>query len=632
MLDIPLKDYFRETRLFNSRLSIALVVVLLMVLVLVARLVYLQIINYGHYATLSQENRFYLRPIPPVRGEIRDRNGVVLAENLPVYTLEIVPEQVRDMAALLRQLGELVQLTPWDLRAFEKQLRKRPAFESLMLRTRLSAEEAARVAVNRPHLDGVELHARLQRHYSLGGLGVHAIGYVGRIDEQELSDIDRSAYRGTQHIGKLGVEQQYERVLLGEVGIERFEINAHGRRLREIEIDRIRPKAGQTIYLNLDAKLQATAEKALDGRRGAVVALDPRNGEVLVFASTPVYDPNRFVDGIDPESYRLLLEDSGKPLINRALNGQYAPGSTIKPFFGITALETIETFNPAELVICNGSFWLPGSKRRFRDWKKYGHGAVDLHAAIAQSCDVYFYRLALNLGIDRISRFLAGFGFGTPTGIDLAGESPGLLPSSKWKQARGEPWYPGETVVTGIGQGPFLVTPLQLASAVGAVAMRGRRVTPRLLRTIEDPGTKALESVLAPPAAKLALSERDHWDSIAAAMIEVVHGEKGTARLTGRDARYKIAGKTGTAQVRSMAPGEEYDEKQTPEHLRDHALFIAYAPADDPQIALAVIVENGGHGSSAAAPIARKLMDQYLLGNDKRPQPSAQPPVGQAQR
>jgi penicillin-binding protein 2 len=518
------------------------------------------------------------------------------------------------MDALLHQLGEIVELQPRDLQNFRRQLRRRPRFESLTLRAYLSNEEAARIAVNRPHLDGVELHARLQRHYPLGGLGVHAVGYVGRIDEQEYAGVDRSAYRGTEHIGKLGVEQSYEQQLLGDVGIEKVEANAHGRALRVIE--RIAPKAGQNLYLNLDAKLQATAEAALKGRRGAVVAMDPNNGEVLALVSTPVYDPNPFVNGIDPESYRLLIEDPDKPLINRALNGQYSPGSTIKPFLALAALE-LDAFNPEESVFCNGYFRLPGSARRFRDWKKSGHGEVNLHSAIVQSCDVYFYRLALMLGINHIKDFLARLGFGTPTGIDIMGESPGLLPSPEWKQARGEPWYPGETVVTGIGQGPILVTPLQLATAVSVLANRGARLRPRLLRAVEDPKTGALQPTAAETVRHVAVKRTTGWDIVRAGMVDVAHGEHGTARGIGWNAPYKIAGKTGTAQVSAVAQGEAYDESQTPERLRDHALFIAYAPADDPKIAVAVVVENGGHGSSAAAPVARKVMDEYLLGSDR---------------
>lgn len=626
MLDIPIKDYFRETRLFSSRLSIAVVVVAALTFALLARLVYLQIINHRHYVTLSQENRIHPRPIPPVRGRIFDRNGTVLAENRPVFTLEVIPEQVQDIDGLLSQLGDIVELDPRDIQQFKKQLRKRPRFESLTLRTHLSSEEAARVAVNRPHLDGVELHARLQRYYPSGGLGVHAIGYVGRIDEQEYAAIDRTVYRGTNHIGKLGIEQQYEKLLLGKVGVEKVEANAHGRVLRQM--DRIAPVAGQDLYLNLDASVQAAAETALKERRGAVVAMDPNTGEVLALVSTPIYDPNPFVNGIDPESYALLIDDPNKPLINRAMNGQYAPGSTIKPFFALAALE-LDDFKPDETIYCSGVFRLPNSSRRFRDWKM--HGEVSLHSAIAQSCDVYFYRLALKLGIQHMKDFLARFGFGTPTGIDIMGESPGLLPSPEWKEARGESWYPGETVVTGIGQGPILATPLQLAAAVSAVATGGRQMTPRLLRAVQDPKSGALQQAIAEPKRRITLERANAWDIVRASMTDVVHGENGTARRIGWNAPYKIAGKTGTAQVKALAQGEQYDEEQTPEHLRDHALFIAFAPADNPQIAVAVVVENGGAGSSAAAPIARQVMDTYLLSENRQLTPVAARELGRAQ-
>ncbi|MFQ5935116.1 MAG: penicillin-binding protein 2, partial [Acidiferrobacterales bacterium] len=371
------------------------------------------------------------------------------------------------------------------------------------------------------------------------------------------------------------------------------------------------------------------AEAALKGRRGAAVALDPRNGEVLALVSTPVYDPNPFINGIDPEAYRLLLDDPDKPLINRAINGQYAPGSTIKPFLALAALE-LEDFNPEETVICHGAFRLPGSRRRFRDWKRFGHGEMNLHNAVVQSCDVYFYRLALTLGIRHIKDFLASLGFGTPTGIDIMGESPGLLPSPEWKKARGEAWYPGETVVTGIGQGPILATPLQLATAVSMFANRGKKLRPTLLRAIEDPKTGARQLAASESAGQLTLRQPGNWETVLASLTDVVHGERGTGRRIGWNAPYKIAGKTGTSQVKGLGQTEQYDEENTPLHLRDHALFIAFAPADDPQIAVAVVVENGGAGSAAAAPVARKMMDAYLLSQGKTPKRPPKPKLKQA--
>lgn len=616
MLNIPIKDYFRETKLFNARLTVAAAVAGALILLLAVRLAYLQVVAHKHYATLSQANRIRPIPIPPPRGLILDRNGVVLAQNFPVYTLEIVPEQVDDMETLLEELGGLVTLGEADLKAFRRLLRERPRFEQLTLRTNLSEVEAARVAVRRPYLNGVELQARLQRHYPLGGLAVHALGYVGRINESEMERIDKSAYRGMHHIGKLGVEATYEKLLLGQVGFEKVEINAHGRTLRNIE--RVAPVAGKNLYLNIDAKLQALAEQALGKRRGAVVAIEPRSGAVLAFAGTPTYDPNPFVNGIDPDAYRKLLDDPDKPLVNRILNGQYSPGSTIKVFLGLAALE-LGDFDADKPVTCPGWFTLPGDRHLFRDWKKTGHGVVTLHEAIVQSCDVYFYRFAAAVGIEAMKSFLAPFGFGAKTGVDLPGESEGILPSPEWKKARGQPWYPGETVMTGIGQGPILATPLQLASAISAIANHGVRMKPRLLRSIVDAKSQAAREPDPAAYAPIPLRDRRHLDELVEHLTAVVHTNKGTAYGIGYNAPYKIAGKTGTAQVKGIAQGETYAEKLVPERLRDHALFISFAPVEAPQIAVAVVIENGGHGSSAAAPVARKLMDYVILGKTTAP-------------
>jgi len=613
MLNIPLKDYFRETRLFNARLTAAAVLVLGLTLILLVRLVYLQVVSHRHYVTLSQANRIKPIPIPPVRGLILDRYGTVLAQNLPVYTLEIIPEQVDDMDALLAELGEIVRLNPTDLKNFRKQLRRRPRFENLLLRTHLTDEEAARVAVKHPFLDGVELHARLQRHYPLGGLGVHAVGYVGRINEQEMERIDTSAYRGTNHIGKLGVEASYENLLLGQVGVERVETDAHGRTLRSLA--RVAPASGKNLFLSIDANLQALGERLLGKQRGALIAMRPDSGEVLAFVSTPIYDPNPFVNGINVDSYQALLNNPDKPLINRALNGRYAPGSTIKPFLGLAALE--KGFDPSLPVICPGWFKLPGDNHLFRDWKKHGHGPVDLHDAVVQSCDVYFYRLAVALNIDGMKDFLAHFGFGQKTGIDLIGESDGILPSREWKRERGERWYTGETVVTGIGQGPILATPLQLAAAVSALANHGIRPVPRLVRATENAKDKALQETASEMLPVIPFQNPNHLQTLIGYLTDAVHTDKGTAYGIGWDVPYHIAGKTGTAQVKGVAQTETYDEKSIPLRLRDHALFIAFAPVDKPQVAVAVIVENGGHGSSAAAPIARQVMDYVILGENR---------------
>ena len=606
-----IRDHLRESRLFGARLSIVASMVVVLTLLLFLRLAYIQIVNYRHFATLSQENRVKPVPIPPVRGTIFDRNGVVLAQNYPVLTLEVVPDQVEDMGGLLDELGKVVTLNERDLKLFAKQLRERPRFESLTLRTHLTDEEAARFALVRHRWNGAELRARLQRHYPQGALAVHAIGYVGRINEDEMENIDKNAYRGTQHIGKLGVEQSYEDTLLGEVGFEKVETDAHGRAIRVLE--RIAPVAGRHLHLSLDARMQAIAEQALGSFKGVAIAMDPKTGAVLTFASTPTYDPNPFVNGIDAESYAALRDNKDKPLLNRALNGQYAPGSTIKSFLGLAALDAGE--NPDKQVVCPGWYSLPGSSHRFRCWKKAGHGTVDLHTAVVQSCDVYFYKLAVTLGIERLNTYLAGHGFGSPTAVDLRGESKGALPQPDGKRRRGQEWQPGETVITGIGQGAILVTPLQLATAMSGIAARGLRPHPRLVQAVEDPTTKVRTPLEQSPKEPSGAYTPEQFETMVHNLSDVVHGEGGTARGIGWNAPYKIAGKTGTAQVKGLGQGESYVESRTAEHLRDHALFIAFAPADDPRIAVAVIVENGGHGGSVAAPIARKLMDQYLIGN-----------------
>jgi len=615
MLNIPLKDYFRETRIFGTRLTILAGLVVLIMLVLLGRMLYLQVVHHKHYVTRARANQITPLPVPPVRGLILDRNGIVLAHNYPSYTLEITPERVENMDATLKQLSKLVKITERDLVRFNRMRKSRPGFEPQTLRTNLSDEEAARIANDRPHLQGVELQARLQRHYPLGSLGVHIVGYVGRINEEENRRINRANYRGTLNIGKLGVEQKYEDVLLGKVGVKRVETNARGRALHVVKRDA--PQAGNNVYLNIDARLQAAAEKMLAGRRGSVVAMDPNTGAVLVFASMPTYDPNLFVNGIDQESYDKLLSDPDKPLINRAINGQYPPGSTIKPFMALGALESGKV-EASDTVTCRGVFRLPGERRAYRDWKKGGHGIVDMEQAIAQSCDVYFYKTAVKLGIDLIHHFLTRFGFGKITGIDLKGESAGLVPSRAWRKARGERWYLGETVVTGIGQGPLLVTPLQMVTTVSMLANGGRLMQPRIMYATENPVTGERYYSQFSFKQILDAEQSPQLETIVKAMIEVVHGKKGTARRIGWNAPYRIAGKTGTSQVKSMAQGEEYDAKSTPERERDHALFISFAPADNPRIAVAVIVENGGYGSSTAAPIARKLMDYYLLP-DKMP-------------
>ncbi len=611
MSGTPIKDYLRESRLFNSRILVVVAVITLLVLVLIGRLAYLQTIDHKYYATLSNENSINPVPIAPVRGLIFDRNGVVLAENYPVLTLEIVPNQVKNMKTLLSELGKVVTLNHRDLRNFYRQLREKPHFDSLVLRNNLTEEEADRFAVQRYRLTGAELHARLERYYPQGALAVAALGYVGRISESNTKVIDNADYRGIEYIGKLGVEASYENVLRGRSGIKKVEVNAEGRAIRTL--DRIPPVAGENLYLNLDARLQSAAEQALGDRRGAVVAIDPRNGGVLAFVSTPSYDPNQFVDGISTTAYKALMDNTDRPLLNRALDGRYAPGSTIKPFLGLGALE--DGLNPNKTYYCPGWYSLPGSTHRFHcwRWREGGHGVVDLHDAIVESCDVYFYNLAVHLGINRIDSILDEFGFGARTGVDVPGEFRGLVPSPAWKAAHGLPWYPGETVIMGVGQGAVLVTPLELANATAMLADKGVGFQPRIVRAIENPTTRVLTYLKPVPGRTVALSNMNDLKVIVQDMTDVVSSPRGTGYLMGHDAPYKIAGKSGTAQVKDMPASASYNAKKVAENLRDNAVFIAFAPAGNPRIAVAVIVEHGGFGGEVAGPIARKVMDAYLL-------------------
>ncbi|VAX07047.1 Peptidoglycan D,D-transpeptidase MrdA [hydrothermal vent metagenome] len=610
---LALKDHVRETQIFTQRLIIATIIVIILTTLLLARLSYLQIINLSHYSLLSENNRVNILPIPPTRGLIYDHNGILLAQNLPSFTLELVSEHIDDVDATVAQIGKLISLSEEDIKRFNKNRRHKRRFEGIPLRFRLNDEEVARIAVNQYRMPGVNIHANLTRHYPLGALGTHAIGYVGRINIEELRTLDESDYSGTNHIGKTGIELAYEDQLHGSVGLQKVETNAQGKILRVLE--RQLPIPGKNLYLNLDVKLQAIAEKGFGENTGALVAIDPRDGAVLALASVPTYDPNLFVNGISTHDYSQLRDSPDRPLFNRALRGQYPPGSTIKPFIGLTGLEVHE-INLAEEINCPGWYMLKNDPRRYRDWKKTGHGKVDLTRAIVESCDVYFYDLSLALGIDNMHDFLARFGLGQRTGIDIEGEKAGLLPSRGWKRrTRNLPWFPGETLITGIGQGFMLTTPLQLASITASLSLHGQRKQPRMIYAIEAPDNSRFDIIppvsINPPVA----ADEANWNIIIQAMKKVVHSLHGTARRINRKLPYTIAGKTGTAQVFGIKQDEEYIEEEVAKKLRDHALFIGFAPVDDPQIAIAVIVENAGSGGAMAAPIARKVMDQYLLSS-----------------
>ncbi|MBT8126281.1 MAG: penicillin-binding protein 2 [Gammaproteobacteria bacterium] len=581
---------------------------------LLARLGQLQIVEYAHFAGLSKENRVRLMALPPNRGLIYDRNGLVLAENRPTYHLELIPEQVEDLDATLQNLGDVVTISDDNIEQFRTALRTHRPFESISLRTRLSEEEVARLAVNRHRFPGVDIAARLSRYYPQGTTAVHAVGYVGRISEKELNSIDVSNYRGSSHIGKTGLEKYYEDQLHGTVGQQNVEVNAEGRILRVI--DKVPPVPGNDLMLNLDMELQLTAKKALGDFAGAVIVIQPKTGAVLAFVSEPTYDPNLFVHGISVKDYDALRQGDYKPLFNRALFGQYPPGSTFKPFLGLAGVDS-KVIGHLQSVRCIGYYTLPNDdEHRYRDWKKWGHGQVDLADAIEQSCDVYFYELAHRLGINRMHDFLREFGFGDKTGIDLIGERSGLLPSREWKRrAHNKIWYPGETLIAGIGQGYMLATPLQLAVATATLANRGMRVKPRLLKGMRSASGERI-AIEPAPVSWLELNRDDRWDQMHESMRRVLRGEKGTARATGWKLKgYEMAGKTGTAQVFGIAQDEEYDAETVARKLRDHALFIAFAPIEDPEIVVAIIEENGEHGS-AVAPIAKKIMDKYLLKDD----------------
>lgn len=607
---VTIKDHLRESRLFNGRAVWAVLIVLGLLCVIAARLVYLQVLNHSHYATLSDGNRISLMPIPPMRGFIHDRNGVVLAQNVPSFSLELTPEKVDGLEDTIARLRELIDITDDDIRRFYRQLRGKRPFASIPLRFNLTDAEMARFAVERHHFPGVETEARVLRYYPQGPLAAHAVGYVGRINEEELRRLD-SNYSATDFIGKTGAERYHEPALHGHIGFRQVESNALGRSLRELS--RTDPEPGQSLYLTIDADLQKVAEEAIGDRRGVVVALEPSTGDILVLASMPSYDPNLFVTGIDQRTFSALQDSLDKPLFNRALRGQYPPGSTIKPFLGLAGLED-HRISISSSLLCRGWFSLEGDSHRFRDWKEHGHGRVDVQDAIAQSCDVFFYDLAVNLGIDRIHDYLAYFGFGRLTGTDLRDERSGLIPSRTWKRGeRGEPWYRGETVIAGIGQGYMLATPLQLAHAAAALAMRGAAHPPRLVRAIEEAAmTGRLREIEPAPPLQIPVVSPANWDAIIEAMRLSVHSARGTAAAVGREARFPIAGKTGTAQVFGIRQDERYVEEDVAERLRDHALFVAFAPIDKPRIAVSVVIENGGSGSSVVAPVAARVIDHYL--------------------
>ena len=607
--NLDFKDYRREGRLFTRRAITAGVLVVVLLGGIIGRMVYLQVIDHEHFTTLAQDNRVKLIPLPPTRGLIYDRKNRLLALNRPAFNLEIIPEMVQDLEKSLSELEELIDISAVDKERFYKLKRQKRRFESIPIKLDISQEEAALFAVNRYKFPGISIKASLTRTYPLKGLMSHVVGYVGRVSLKDLQSIDASNYAGTTHIGKTGVEKSYEDILHGKVGLQQIEVNVLGKTVRVLE--ETPPQPGRSLRLHIDLDLQQVAVDALGDVNGAVVAIDPRTGGVLAMVSKPGFDPNPFVEGISSKAYKVLREDHDKPLFNRSLQGAYPPGSTIKPFMALAGLE-MDYLGLKEKIYCPGFFQLPGHDHKYRDWKKTGHGLMDVDAAITQSCDVFFYQLAHEIGIDKIQQYLKEFRFGEKTGIDLVGERTGIRPSREWKRNRfKQVWFPGETVIIGIGQGAFEATPLQLAAATAAIANGGHYHEPRLVEEIVDESTGAV----LPSGGKehvIPVKNSSNWDEIHKSMIHVIEGARGTARHL-RNEHYRIAGKTGTSQVFTVKQDEEYDESKIPKKMRDHALFIAYAPVEDPQIAVAVIVENGGHGGATAAPVAKQVMDAWLL-------------------
>ena len=618
---IRLKDHEKDARLVRGRVVVGAIVVVALICVLLARLYYLQVVQYDYHSTLSENNRVHVQPIPPTRGLIFDRNGVVIADNRPSFSLSMTRERSGDWQQVLDVIVEVLQLTPEDRALFEKRMKQgRRPFEPVPILFELNEEQIARIAVNQFRLPGVEVVAQLVRHYPQGAHFAHSVGYMGRINEKELKTLDPVNYSGTHHIGKTGIERFYEAELHGQVGYEEVETNARGRVLRVLK--RTDPIPGKDIVLSLDIKLQEAAEEALAGRRGAVVALNPMTGEVLAMVSQPSFDPNLFVTGISFKAYAELRDSIDRPLFNRILRGLYPPGSTIKPAVAIAGLDS-GVITGSSRVYDPGYYQLPNYDHKYRNWNRTGDGYVDLDTAIMRSNDTYFYDLAHKLGIDRLSTYMNQFGIGRKVSLDMFEESAGLMPSREWKRAtRRQAWFPGETLILGIGQGYMQSTPLQLAQATALIASKGKWIRPHLAKTIEG-----VPPVDPDPVPDIVLRDPSNWAKVNHGMQQVVHGARGTARVAGVGAQYLIAGKSGTAQVVAIKQGEKYDRSKVQERHRDHALFVGFAPANNPQITVSVMIENGEAGSRVASPVVRKVMDAWLLGEDGKLKPEYGGPV-----
>ena len=613
-----IKNTRDESALFRRRALVGFVLILLGLGGLVGRYAVLQVSRHAEFATRSINNRVKPRAIPPARGLIYDRHGVLLADNVPAFRLEVVPEQVKNMQALLARLGKVVPLDQDDINAFYKQLKQSRRFDSVPLKMHMNEDEIDRFAVNRWRFPNVDVVPYLTRRYPLGELFAHVVGYVGRIDADDLQRLDPDRYQGTSHVGRSGIERSYENVLHGKPGYELLEVNADGRTQHVLETHA--PTPGQNVYLSIDVRIQKAAEAAFDGRPGAAVAIDPRNGQVLAMVSVPTFDPNLFVDGISQADYNGLIKNPQKPLYNRALRGVYPPGSTVKPFLALGGLE-LGLRKPSDTVLSTGQFCLPRQKRCYRDDRRSGFGTVNMRQAIMWSVNTYFYKLALDMGIDRFSAWMGKFGFGRPTGIDLRGEASGVLPSRAWKTKHlKQSWYPGETVMAGIGQGYWAVTPLQLAHAIATLAGHGVPHAPRLVLATQA-GADA-PKVLLPnlPSGPSLVTDPAHWNVVEQGMQMVVNDPRGTGYGLGKGFPYTIAGKSGTAEIYSRT-SEAYNTDKNTAYLasRHRAWFEMFAPAEDPHIAVAVLLESGAWGAADAGPIARKILDAWVATQKDAP-------------
>jgi penicillin-binding protein 2 len=605
-----IKDPQVEQRDFNRRAMESFLIVLLACLLLLVRYVYLQVVSHEEFTSRSINNRVKVAPVAPNRGLIYDRRGRPLAENRPAFRLQLIPEKAGDLATTFARLEALLELPENAMERFENTRRRYRNFDGVPVKFDLSEEEVARFAVNRHLFSGVDVVPYLARHYPQGEVLTHVLGYVGRIDNDDLRSIDPGEYRGTTHIGKSGLERYYETRLHGSSGLEKVESNVQGRVLKVLE--REDPQHGEDLILSLDLTVQQAAWAALGERPGAVFAIDPRDGSVLAMVSKPAFDPNLFVSGIGSEAYAAILNDPSRPLFNRALQGGYEPGSTYKPFIGLAGLE-LGIVEREQRVFSNGYYYLSGQERPFRDWKQGGHGWVNIRSALEQSVNTYFYSLAYELGIDRIHGYLSQFGFGHPTGLDLLGENAGILPSRDWKRGKySEPWYPGETVISGIGQGFNVVTPIQLGVALSSLVNEGQLFSPRLLLASKPAGDAQARINHAPVVRQIPVDDPENWAAIKEGMRLVIHGARGTARAIEPDGDFEMAGKSGTAQVVRQEDNQNVVVEEVAAHLRNHALFMAYAPFDQPLIVVAAIVEHGGGGSREAAPVARAVIDAWL--------------------